>query len=140
MKRITLVLGWATLLGSLMGCAHYPDVRPGAEGLHKVAVTAEDKEQGARNALNQANDYCGESDKKAAIVDENSKYTGDMSEKDYNKAKKISKVVGAAGSTVGVFSRDQKTKDAGWAVGMGGGIADGAFGKAYTVEMKFKCQ
>ncbi len=56
--------------------------------------------------------------KHAAIVSEDKKYSGDMSEEDYKKGKAIAKVAQAAG----------------------GAIGDNALGKGYTVEMKFKCQ
>jgi hypothetical protein len=62
-----------------------------------------------------------------------------MDEKEYKRAKTIAKTAGAVGSAVGVFADKKNTKDAGWAVGMGGGIANNAIGKGYTVDMKFKC-
>lgn len=135
MKKIILVLG-IVLLAS---CAHHKDVRPGADGIHKVIVTSEDTEKGSRNAIDQANHFCKESDKYAAFINEDKKYTGSMSEEDYKKGKTISKVAQAAGGAVYVFGGRQE-KTLGGIVGMGGAIGDQALGKGYTVEMQFKCQ
>ncbi len=126
-------------IGFLAGCAHHRDVRPGADGVHRVVVTTEDTEQGSRDALDQANHFCKERNLSAAIINEDNKYSGSMDEKSYKTAKTAAKVAQAAGGAAFVFGgRNEKT--AGGIVGMGGGIADSALGKGYTVEMKFKCQ
>lgn len=123
----------------LISCAHHNDVRPGAEGVHRVAVLAETKDDGAKNAISQANHFCKEQNKYAAIIDEKQMYTGNMDESTYNNAKTASKVAQAAGGAAWVLGKKQ-TSNVGGVVGVGGGIADSALGKGYTVEMKFKCQ
>ena len=123
----------------LVACAHHKDVRPGPDGIHKVVVQAEDNEQGTRNGIEQASHYCKQSNKEAAFLTEDKKYTGTMDESDYRKAKTAAKVATAAGAATHVFGgRNEST--VGGVVGLGGGIADQALGKGYTVEMKFKCQ
>ncbi|RYZ86713.1 MAG: hypothetical protein EOP06_13995 [Proteobacteria bacterium] len=122
----------------LISCAHHPDVRPGDGGIHNVIVTTDDKEEGARSAINQANSFCDESKKVAAFVNEEQKYTGDMEEKNYQNAKRASKVAKVVGSTVHVFGASNES-NLGGIVGLGGVAADSALGKGYTVTMKFKC-
>jgi len=123
----------------LTGCGHHRDVRAGVDGTHRVIVQSEESEQGAQNAISQANHYCQQFDKSAAFLDENKKYTGTMSESDYRTAKTASKVAQGIGSAGYVFGgRNEKT--AGGIVGLGGSIARGAIGDGYSVEMRFKCQ
>lgn len=135
MKKYVLVIS----VISLVSCAHHKDVRPGTEGVHRVAVVAENKEQGAQECIEQANHFCKEQNKYAAFINEDAKYTGSMDEGTYNKAKTASKVAEAAGGAAWVFG-NKNASNAGGIVGLGGGIADNALGKGYTVEMKFKCQ
>lgn len=123
----------------LVACAHHRDVRPGADGIHRVVVTTDDKEQGARSAILQANDYCKQFDKSAAFVNESQEYTGDMNEIDYETGKKLSKVAKVVGGTTWVMG-GQTERNIGGVVGLGGVAADEALGKGYTVTMKFKCQ
>ena len=123
----------------LSACAHHRDVRPGADGIHRVVVTDDDKEEGARNAISQANHYCKESNKSAAFIEEDSKYTGSMDESSYKTAKTISKAATAAGGSVYVMGA-KKESNVGGIVGTGGAIANSALGNEYKVEMKFKCQ
>lgn len=124
---------------SLLACAHHRDVRPGDRGIHKVSFQAERKEDGAREALSQANHYCEQKQKEAVVVSEGSKYTGNMKEDSYNTSKTAAKVATGVGSAGYVFGGKNEST-AGGILGLGGGIADGAIGKGYTYEMKFKCQ
>jgi len=120
-------------------CAHHRDVRAGADGVHRVVVQAEEADEGAQEAIAQANHFCKESNRYAAFIDEKKNYTGSMSESDYNKAKTASKVAQGVGGAVWAFGG--KTESAvGGLTGMGGSIARGAIGNGYSVEMKFKCQ
>ena len=61
------------IMGSflLASCAHHRDVRPGADGVHKVVIATDDKEQGSRDAISQTNHFCEESGRHAAFVNEN---------------------------------------------------------------------
>ena len=120
-------------------CAHHRDVRPGVDGINRVQVKAEEPETGARNAISQANHYCEQFDKMAAFIAEDKKYTGDMDEKDYKKAKMASKVAQGIGGAGYVFGGHNEST-AGGILGLGGSIARGAIGEGYTVEMRFKCQ
>lgn len=131
-------LGMFFIAVFVVSCAHHNDVRPG-EGIHRVSVIAETKDQGAKDAISQANHFCKEQNKYAAIIDEKQSYTGTMDEQTYNNAKTASKVAEAAGGAAWVFGK-KDTSNIGGVVGLGGGIADNALGKGYTVEMKFKCQ
>ncbi len=123
-----------------IGCAHHQDVRPGADGVHRVVVSTDDKEAGSRDAIAQAEHFCEKrGGKYPAFINEEDKYVGDMDEKTYKKSKTAAKVAKAAGSALWVFGGKNES-NAGGIVGLGGGIADQALGKGYKVEMKFKCQ
>ncbi len=139
MKTIS-ILSISTLLMFLsLSCAHHRDVRPGADGLHRVVVPTPDKDEGARNAIEQANHYCESQNKSAAFVEEKSNYKGDLPEADYKTGKtmtKVAKVVGGAAWVLG----GSKESNIGGIVGLGGAAGDAALGNGYAVEMKFKCQ
>lgn len=133
-----LILG-TTLLLLLAACAHHRDVRPGADGLHRVVLQSEDDDEGTQDAIAQANHYCEQKKKEAVFVNEEKKYTGSMKESDYKTAKTASKVASGVGGAAYVFG-GQKESALGGIVGLGGGIANAAIGKGYTVDMKFRCQ
>lgn len=137
MKFKLALVGSVLLLGA---CAHHRDVRPGADGVHRVTFQTEDKDEGYRNAMSQAEHYCKEkSSGSPVILNEGSQYTGSMDEGSYRTGKTVSKVAAAAGGAVFALG-GKKESTAGGIVGMGGGIANAAMGKGYTFEMKFKCQ
>lgn len=133
---------WMLLAGAsffIGACAHHPDVRPGANGIHRVVIATDDNEEGSREAIRQANSFCEERHLSAAFIDENSQYKGDMEEGNYKMAKKASKAAKIIGGTT--YALGGKTEsNAGGIVGLGGVVADGVLGKGYNVEMKFKCQ
>ena len=54
------LLGLIGILLLLSACAHHRDVRPSADGIHKVVVRAEDTDEGSRDAIKQANHFCEE--------------------------------------------------------------------------------
>jgi len=125
----------------LASCAHHRDVRAGADGVHRVVIQSDDNDEATRDAISQANHYCKEmqNNKSAAFVDESKKYTGDMDEKTYKNAKRATTVAKTVGGGVWAMG-GKRESDAGGIVGLGGVAGDAALGKAYTVEMKFKCQ
>lgn len=123
----------------LAGCAHHRDVRPGADGVHRVLIHTDNQEQAGQDALRQASHFCEKQGKYAGIVDEKNNYVGTMNEQDFKNAKTAAKVAQAAGGAGWVFG-GQRESTVGGIVGLGGGIADAALGKGYTVEMRFKCQ
>lgn len=135
MKILFIFLG----LFLITSCAHHRDVRPGANGIHRVVIPTDNSDHGARNAIEQANHYCEQFGKTAAIIEENNKYTGSMKEEDYKTAKTAAKVAQGVGVVGSVFG-GKNERDLGHVALFGGAIADGAIGKGYTVEMKFKCQ
>lgn len=108
-------------------CAHHRDVRPGVDGVHRVVVTDDDKEQGSRNPIDQANHYCKQSNRSAAFVEESNKYTGTMDEGSYKTAKALSKAAAAASGSVYVMGT-KKEANMGGIIGSGGAIANGALG------------
>ena len=122
----------------ITACGHHRDVRPGAEGVHRVVVRAEEKEPGEREAIDQANHFCDQKDKMAAFVNENSKYTGDMNEETYKKTRMVSKAAKAAGGGAYVFGGKNESNVGGIGV-LGGAAADAMAGEGYTIEMTFKC-
>lgn len=132
-------------------CGHHRDVRPGAKGVNSVTVKADDEASGARDALDQAEHYCKEFEKRAAIIEESTKYTGDMDEKTYKNVKKASKVAKTiSGSAYGQgtgsrvkprFGAEEETGPGlGEATGLGGNVLNDMAGQGYTVTMRFKCQ
>jgi hypothetical protein len=123
----------------LVSCAHHRDVRAGADGIHRIKFQAEDKDDGVQQAISQANHYCDQYKKQAAFVEENTSYTGSMSEKDYNTTKTIGRVGKTVGGTVWALG-GRKESNAGGILGVGGVAADAIAGKGYTVDMRFKCQ
>lgn len=123
---------------TLLACAHHRDVRPGADGIHRVVITTDDKELGSRSAISQANSYCEQFDKSPAFISESQEYTGSMDESDYQTGKTISKVAKVVGGTTWVMG-GRTERNIGGVVGLGGAAADEALGKGYTVTMKFKC-
>lgn len=142
MKKIFKIITNASVLLTglfLAGCAHHRDVRPGADGLHRVLIHTDNKEEAGQDVVRQARHYCEEQGKHAGIVEEKNNYVGSMKEQDYKNAKTGAKVAQAVGSAGWVFG-GQRESTVGGIVGLGGGIADAALGKGYTVEMTFKCQ
>lgn len=121
------------------GCAHHRDVRPGIDGIHRVAIPTPDKDQGSRQAIDQANDYCETFHKSAAFIDEKTSYKGDIAEDSYNSGKKMTKVAKVVGSAAYVFG-GQNEHNLGGIVGLGGVAGDAALGNGYLIEMTFKCQ
>jgi hypothetical protein len=120
-------------------CAHHRDVRPGADGTHRVVIPTPDKDEGSREAIDQANHYCGTMNKSAAFVEEKTNYKGDIPEESYNTGKKISKVAKVVGGSVFAFGGKNES-NLGGIVGLGGAAGDAALGNGYSIEMKFKCQ
>lgn len=135
------ILILAVLTIGFTGCAYFGDVRPGNNNVHHVVVTAVDKETGQRSAIRQANSYCEkkENNKSAVIIKEESKYTGDMEEKNYINARRASTAATVAGGGAAVFGK-KKVKDVGGAVALGGVAGGAAIGKGYTVDMSFSCK
>ncbi len=127
------------LILMISACAHHRDVRPGEGGVHRVVVSTDDNDEGTREAIDQANHYCKQYSKGAVFVDENKKYTGSMKESDYKAAKTASKVAAGVGGAAFVFGGKNESQ-AGGILGLGGGVADSALGKGYSVEMRFKCK
>lgn len=122
----------------LSACAHHRDVRAGVDGIHRVVITSDDKEKGAREAIRQATNFCEERKLSPAFVNEDTQYKGDMDEKDYNTAKKATKAAKILGGATYVLGGKTES-NVGGIVGLGGVVADGVLGKGYSVEMKFKC-
>lgn len=123
---------------AFVGCGHHRDVRPSANGVHTVKVQCEDKDEGSRDAIAQANHFCEQRKMSAAFVDEQQTYTGSMDEKDYQRMKTAGKVAQTVGGSTYVLG-GQKESNIGGIVGLGGVVADQVAGKGYTVQMRFKC-
>ena len=132
---LVLVSTAALMLGA---CAHHRDVRPSADGVHRVVVSTDDQDEGAREAIKQANHFCKERGLQAAFVNEESKYKGDMSESSYKNAKKATTAAKVLGGTAYVLGGSNESAIGG-VVGLGGVVGDSVLGKGYSVEMKFKC-
>lgn len=132
-----IIASFATLL--LASCAHHRDVRPGEDGLNKVILNVEDKDDGYRNAMAQAEDYCKQSNQRPFIVTEGSKYQGNMDESTYNTGKTASKVAQAVGGAVWTMG-GQKESTVGGIAGLGGSVARDALGNGYQYVLNFRCR
>ena len=135
MRILFSMVLFALFLG---GCAHHRDVRAGADGVHRVLVQTDNSEEGARDAIRQANHFCKQRNLQAAFVKEQQAYTGDMDEKTYKNAKRATTVAKTVGGTVYALG-GRKESNLGGIVGLGGIAGDAALGKAYSVDMQFKC-
>ncbi len=111
----------------LTSCAHHRDVRPGADGVHRVQVQAETKQEGQRDSLSQASHYCETLKLRPAIVKEDHSYTGQLDESIYQNTQKAKE---AANILLGGTSYQHEANQA----------ASSLLGKAYTINMSFKCQ
>lgn len=65
MKKL---LALASVLVIASGCASYPDVRPGLEGIHQISVLGKDVKDTESNAYKQANAFCKDQKKKAEFL------------------------------------------------------------------------
>lgn len=134
--RLLMILLTVSFLGA---CAHHRDVRPGASGINRVVVVAEDEREGARDALSQANHFCGERKLSAAIVEEKTTYTGSMDKDTYMKTKTGARIAKTVGGTAWVFGGKNESNLGGIAH-LNGQAADAAAGEGFTTDMTFKCQ
>lgn len=132
-------LGLVLLMIFGIACAHHRDVRPGVDGVHRVVLQTDDVDAATRKCIDEANHYCKQKNQEAAFITEDKKYTGDMDEKDYKNAKRVTTVAKTVGGAVWVFGGKRESALGGLA-GLGGAAGDAALGNGYTVEMKFKCQ
>lgn len=132
-----LLLGVGLLF---VGCAHYPDVRPGENGVHRVIIEGAEKESAEREAIRQARSYCDDKKMEAVFLNEDTKYQGSMNENDRKTIRNASKAAGAVGGAMGVFGGENE-RNAGAVIGGAGGVGTIMTGEdAYRSEMKFKCR
>lgn len=141
MNRISTtfaLLSFTSLAFLTSACAHHRDVRPSADGVHWVELKTESEEEGARDAISQANNFCEERGKTAAVVSENKSYKGDMDESNYKTLKKAAKAAQTVGGvTYGLGASTES--NIGGMVGLGGTVANQIAGEGYLVKMRFKC-
>jgi hypothetical protein len=133
-------LGIVSTLALAAGCAHHRDVRPGVSGENRVMLRGPDRHELEREAIRQANHFCGEQKKTAAFVSEGAQYTGDMDEATHNTVRRASQAASILGGGMAGVG-EGRTSTAGEVLagaGVVGGVMTG--GEAYTVEMKFRCQ
>ena len=123
----------------LMACAHHDNVRPSDNGEHYVKLTSETKSEAGKEAINQSNHFCEEQGKKAYIVSESIEYKGSMPEEQYLTSRGIAKAVEGAGPALWALGKNS-VNDVGAAMTIGGGIAAGALGQPYELNMTFTCR
>lgn len=134
-KYVTIV----SLTFFAISCGHHKDVRAAADGNHRVVVVSTEKENGSREAIEQANHFCKDDKMKAFVVSETQKYSGDMDENTYNNMRRVSKVAKTVGTGIYVGG-GEKESDIGGIVGLGGAATEEALGEGYTTEMIFQCR
>lgn len=122
-------IGLIACLMTLVACAHYPDVRPGASE-HKVVAAHESEPESYQYAMSQAKDFCDDvhNGKRPIISNEETKFTGEDRDA-YEKARLIKGIAGSVSNFTG--GALQKT-------GRAVGAAD--IGKPYQTTLIFKCQ
>ncbi len=139
MKKAIIKLAAIAATITLASCAHHKDVRPGADGIHRVIIQTTGDESEKRNVIDQANHFCKEQNQYAAFVTEEQKYTGQMDEKSYQNTKVVSKVLKTVGSGAYVFGGSKESNAGGIGGVLAGQAAGSAIGEGYTVDMQFKC-
>lgn len=122
-------------------CAHHRDVRPGADGHHRIIVRAPEERAAEQDALKQAQTYCKKHGKKSpAILEEKTEYEGSMDENQRKTIRNASKAAGVVGGSMGVFG-GRKERNAGAVVGGAGAVGAIMTGDdAYVTQMTFLCQ
>lgn len=135
MKHMISVL---FLTGVLTGCAHHNDVRPSATNIHYISVNAQQKKDGAREAIKQAEHYCKSVDKRMYVINEEVIYEGEMPEEQYLSHLGTAEIVSSAGTLFWIFG-DGKVDDAGGIAAIAGESVKGALGKPYKTKMQFRC-
>ena len=124
----------------LSGCSafqHHRDVRPDVSGNHRVILNTDDRQAGYQQAKPQADHFCQGQGKVAYIVSENYRYTGSLSEADYNTVKAAAKVMRNAGGATWLWGKDEHSRES---AAVGGGIIDDAIGPGYVYTLDFQCQ
>lgn len=131
------------ILGSLVtltaACSHYRDVRPGPKGVHKVVVSSDTRGDAAAGAIDQAENYCDESEKRHVIISEKTEFKGSGSESDYKKNKSLSNAAKYGGMAAGIFGGGH-VDDLGGVAYVGGVAGDAYLGDPYETTMKFRCK
>lgn len=123
----------ALLVGA---CAHHRDVRPGADGKNRVVTTATENESASRNAISQANHFCGQFKQSPRIISEKTIYTGEMNEdtrKTIRKASQAAVIIGGMNTN----TNNNKVNPI-----LGAGTVGGVMtnGEDYQTEMIFECK
>jgi hypothetical protein len=122
-------------------CAHHRDVRPGAQGLHRVIVRAPEKTHAERSAISQAEHFCEEqSGRHPAFVEEKTQYTGSMDEATRDTVRKASRAAMILGGT-GTVLGDGPVRTGGGVVGTAGTVGTiMTGGDDYVADMRFRCE
>ena len=121
----------------LVGCQHHRDVRPSPDGVHTVAFYTDDKGEGAREAIAQADHFCQETEHAAVILSESIEYFCEMEEAEYIVAKNLARAAEMAGHVLDVD--DTGSDNTGDIISAAGTFADEALGDCYEVDMRFEC-
>lgn len=140
MLIIKTALSVATFM-LITNCAHHPDVRPSAKGIHKVILKIPERDTGYRNAMNQAKSYCKneEGEKRPKVLKEITKYVGKIPEKQYLKQRKIGKILSGVGTGAAIFGNKSERK-VGKGLMVGGGVTSSAAGVNYRYTLIFRCR
>ncbi len=126
-------------LFALVSCAHHRDVHPSEDGIHEAVIKTEEKTEGFRNAMAQANHYCKQFGETAYQVSESNEYVGSMDEQSYNQGKTVTKVAKAVG-TVGYIFGGKNESALGGVAALGGIAGDAALGNGYEYKLRFRCK
>jgi hypothetical protein len=124
---------------TLAACAHHRDVHPSDDGVHEAVIKTENKSDGFREAMSQANHFCEQNGRRAYKVSESSDYVGGMDESTYNQGKTIAKVAKVAG-TVGYIFGGKNESAIGGTAAIGGIAGDVALGEGYEYRLRFTCK
>jgi hypothetical protein len=142
---------FALLLITLFSaCAHHRDVRPGSNGVHRVAVRAVEKSDAERSAVAQAEHYCDSLNCHYVIISENTQYTGSLDENTRNTLRRASQAASFVGnqsahpsdphsihSQPTMASTPARTNTAGTLGAVGTIMTNG---EDYLTQIQFKCE
>jgi hypothetical protein len=135
---ITLaVLGTALSLGCAAGPKQY--VTPGADGINRLRIRAEERLTAERTAIRGAKDFCADGKQQVVFIEQKVQYTGTMDEATRELIRATARAAGAAAS------QETLRKPGGSSTGrvlQSGGAAVGeiAGGDDYQADVVFQCR
>lgn len=129
---------FALIFSMIFACVR--NVQPGADGVHRVVLFTDDRENGTVASLRQAKRYCKKDKKDFAVDHKKIEYICEMDEADYIRAKNLAQAAQIAGNMTSMSSdEDSNQETIGDVLAAGGAVADASLGECYKVKLVFQC-